>query len=82
MVDGRIVPIFDESDYESDETDQVLVIDEHIMPMADPHWRNNSEFSTGMRRLIHLPNCTCLSTLAALFDFPLLLVALYRSVGY
>ena len=32
-------------DYESDETDQVLVVDEHIVPMANPYWRGDYEFS-------------------------------------
>ena len=34
-----------ESDYESDETNQVLVVDEHIVPMANPYWRGDYEFS-------------------------------------
>ena len=37
MADEYIASISDESDYESDETDQLLAVDEHIVPMAEPH---------------------------------------------
>ena len=35
----------DESDSESDDTDQVLAVDEHIFPVAEPYWCADYEFS-------------------------------------
>ena len=37
--------VSDESDYESDDTDQVLAVNEHIAPMAEPYWCADYEFS-------------------------------------
>ena len=34
----------DESDYESDDTDQVLAVDEHILPVTEPYWCDDYEF--------------------------------------
>ena len=45
FVDEHIASISDESDYESDETDQVLGVNEHIEPMANPYWRGSYEYS-------------------------------------
>ena len=45
MVDEHMASMSDESDYESDKTGQVLVVAEHIVPMANPHWRGDYEFS-------------------------------------
>ena len=49
MVDehNAMASISDESVYESDKTDQVLaiVVDEHIVAMADPYWRGDYEFN-------------------------------------
>ena len=44
--DQASISISDESDYESDETDQVLAVNEHIVPVAEPYWRAGHEFST------------------------------------
>ena len=37
--------VSDESDYESDDTDQVLAVDDHIVPVAEPYWCADYEFS-------------------------------------
>ena len=36
--------ISDESEYESDETDHVFIVDEHIVLMAKSYWRGDYEF--------------------------------------
>ena len=37
--------VSDESDYESDDIDQVLAVNEHIIPVAEPYWCADYEFS-------------------------------------
>ena len=44
--DNDQASVSDESDYyESDDTDRVLAVDDHIFPVAEPYWCDDYEFS-------------------------------------